>query len=421
LTILRQSHTLICAKQESKMKANTQKDRVLRPGQVRGANSSVVLEMLRQNESLSRAELARITGLSEGTVSRIVAELIGRKFVMEDGIENSTGGRPSTRLRLEQNRYAVGVDIRAWETRFAVGTMRGTTMETNSIRTPSDPKATISMIAEQYAGYRNQFGKDRLEGLGISIRGIVDSRTGIVELGSDPKWVKIPVKQQLEAELKVPVYVENNVRAAALAEYTYGDSGTHNSRCLLFVAVEEGIGIGIVLDGKLYNGPRMAGGEFGQMVIKDSDGPERYDRPGCLEKLASNIALCGRYTALTKGKSSPPSGSVTSLVRLICHRAMEGDEAAKKALKVTMRYLGIGIANVVWGLDADMVIVSGSINLAWPLVAQEILDQFPESVQTVTRSTLVLRPSTSGDEAPLLGAATLAFNNMFAAQRRVRR
>jgi hypothetical protein len=68
-----------------------------------------------------------------------------------------------------------------------------------------------------------------------------------------------------------------------------------------------------------------------------------------------------------------------------------------------------------------MVIVSGSINLAWPLVAQEILDQFPESVQTVTRSTLVLRPSASGDDSTLLGAATLAFNNMFAAERRVRR
>jgi predicted NBD/HSP70 family sugar kinase len=400
------------------MKAHTQRDKVLRPRQVRGANSSVVLEMLRQNESLSRAELARITGLSEGTVSRIVAELIDRKFVMEDGIENSTGGRPSTRLRLEQNRYAVGVDIRTWETRFAVGTMRGTTMEMTSMRTPAEPKATIGMIAEQYAVYRNQFGKDRLEGLGISVRGIVDSRTGIVELGSDPKWVKIPVKQQLEAELKVPVYVENNVRAAALAEYTYGDPATHNSRCLLFVVVEEGIGIGIVLDGKLYNGPRMAAGEFGQMVIKDSDSPERYDRPGCLEKLASNIALCGRYTALTKGKSSAPSGSVTSLVRMICHRAMEGEEAAKKALQVTARYLGIGIANVVWGLDADMVIVSGSINLAWPLVAHEILDQFPETIQTVTRSTLILRPSTSGEEATLIGAATLAFNNMFADQRR---
>lgn len=400
------------------MKTLTQKEKVLRPKQVRGTNSSVVLDLLRQNEKLSRAELARHSGLSEGTVSRIVAELIRRKLVMEDGVENSTGGRPSTCLRLEQNRYAVGVDVRNWESRFAVGTMRGGLVETMSIRTPPDPRATLDMIAKQYTAYRNRYGREKLEGLGVSVRGIVDSRTGIVELGSDPKWLRIPAKSHLEAVLKVPVYVENNVRAAALAEYTYGNQGTHDSRCLLFVVVEEGIGIGIVLDGKIYHGPRMAAGEFGQMVIMDSGGPERYDRPGCLEKLASNIALCERYARLTGSKTSVSSGSVTSRVRMICHRAMEGEEAAKAALDETTRFLGIGIANVVWGLDADLVLVSASINVAWPLVAPILLDQFPESVQTITRNSLVLRPAALGEEATLIGAATLPFNNMFTDERR---
>lgn len=399
------------------MKALTQKEKVLRPKQVRGTNSSVVLDLLRQSERLSRAELARHSGLSEGTVSRIVAELIRRKLVMEDGVENSTGGRPSTCLRLEQNRYAVGVDIRNWECRFAVGTMRGGLVETTSIRTPADPMATLEMIARQYRAYRDRFGKEQLEGLGVSRGGIVDSRTGVVELGSDPKWVRIPAKEYLEAALQVPVYVENNVRAAALAEYTYGNQGAHDSRCLLFVVAEEGIGIGLVLDGKLYHGPRMAAGEFGQMVIQDTGGPERYDRPGCLEKLASNIALCERYAVLTKNKTSVPSGSVTSRVRMICHRAMEGDPAARAALEETVRYLGIGIANVVWGLDADMVIVSSSMNVAWKIVAPLLLDQFPESVQTITRNNLVLRPSSLGEEATLIGASTLLFNNMFTDER----
>ncbi len=105
----------------------------MRPGQVRGANSAVLLELLQRHERLSRADLARYSGLSEGTVSRIVTDLIGRKLVMEDGAENSTGGRPAICLRLEQNRFAVGVDVHSWETQFGVGTMRGRMVETLSI------------------------------------------------------------------------------------------------------------------------------------------------------------------------------------------------------------------------------------------------------------------------------------------------
>src|SRR5260370_17368995 len=92
--------------------------RVMRPRQVRGANSAVVLELLRHHEQMSRAEVARHSGLSEGTVSRIVVELMQRRLVMEDGVENSTGGRPSTRLRLEPNRFAVVVHIRNCQTPF---------------------------------------------------------------------------------------------------------------------------------------------------------------------------------------------------------------------------------------------------------------------------------------------------------------
>ena len=79
----------------------------------------------------------------------------------------------------------------------------------------------------------------------------------------------------------------------------YGDPEIHRSHCLLFVAVDDGVGIGIVLDGKVYHGPRMAAGEFGQMVIAATDGPERSDRPGCLERLVANPAVCERYNALT--------------------------------------------------------------------------------------------------------------------------
>jgi predicted NBD/HSP70 family sugar kinase len=394
-----------------------QREKIMRPRQVRGTNSAALLELLQRHERLSRAELSRYSGLSEGTVSRIVNDLIRRKLVMEDGAENSTGGRPATSLRLEQNRFAVGVDVHSWETQFGVGTMRGRIVETLSLRTPRDPEAAIHMIARQFNAWRLQYGRSQLEGIGVSIRGIVNSGTGVVELGADPGWADIHVKEMLEERLQAPVYVENNVRAAAMAEYNYGTPGVRDSRCLLVVVVDEGVGVGIVLDGRIYHGPRMAAGEFGQMVIQASDSAERYDRPGCLERLASNVALCDRYAEMASSKSFSGSGNVTARVRMICHRAMNGEPAARTAIQETSKYLGLGISNVVWGLDADTVIIHSVITEAWPLVSPVILDQFPDAGPAVTRHNLVLRPSLFGREAALVGVATLPFHSMFTEKR----
>ncbi len=390
-----------------------QREKILRPSQVRGANSAALVELLQRHERSSRAELARYTGLSEGTVSRIVTDLIRRKLVMEDGAENSTGGRPATSLRLEPNRFAMGVDVHSWETQFGVGTMRGRIVETLSMRTPRDPEAVIEMIARQFGAWQRQYGRSRLECMGVSIRGIVNSRTGVVELGADPGWVDVHLKELLEERVHALVYLENNVRAATLAEYNFGKPGVRDSRCLLVVVVDEGVGIGMVLDGRIYSGPRMAAGEFGQMVIMAAESEARTDRPGCLERLASNVALCDRYAELAQSRSFAGSGNLAGRVRMICHRAMNGESAARTAIQETSKYLGIGISNVVWGLDADTVIVHSVITEAWPLVSSAILDQFPESGPTVTRQSLVLRASLFGREAALVGVATLPFRSMF--------
>lgn len=391
---------------------NAPYEKVLRPGQVRGVNRAVVLELLRRNERLSRVEIARRSGLSEGTVSRIIAELLGRHLVAEDGPEVSTGGRPATRLQLEQSRVSVGVDIQPWEMRFAVGTMKGQIRETGRCRTPPSPEQAMEVIAEQFTLYRKRFGKDSVEGLGISTRGFVNSDTGVVELGNNPEWVRVPMKKRLQSMLDAPVFVEHNVRAAALAEYSYGDPEIHRRHCLLFVAVDDGAGIGIVLDGRVYHGPRMAAGEFGQMVIAATDGPERADRPGCLEKLVANPAVCERYNELAEITQPTARGETTAQVERICELAMDGDRAAMAAVRETCRYLGIGIANVVWGLDADAVIFDGTLTKAWRLAGPWIAEQFP-SPELLNFQDLMLRPSALGGEAAMIGAATLPFMRLF--------
>ncbi|MGH9424125.1 MAG: ROK family transcriptional regulator, partial [Thermoanaerobaculia bacterium] len=198
--------------------------RILRPPQVRGANRAAVLQLLRHNDHMSRADIARQSGLSEGTVSRIMSELIAEALVREEGEQDSTGGRPGRRLQLEPKRVAFGAEIQNWETRVAISTIRGRIVESRCFRTPSSAQETLARIAEEFMEYRSRFGPERVTGIGIAVRGIVNSDAGVLVVGSRSDWVNIPVRAILEARLGEPVFLENNVRAAALAEYNYGSA-----------------------------------------------------------------------------------------------------------------------------------------------------------------------------------------------------
>ena len=129
--------------------------------------------------------------------------------------------------------------------------------------------------------------------------------------------------------------------------------------------------------------------------------------------MAANPAVCERYDTLT-GSKPTAKGDTTAHVRDICRLAMHGEQAAIEALRETCRYLGVGIANVVWGLDADVVIVDGTMNEAWPLVAPWIAEQFPDGRELLNFRDLMLRTSALEGEATIIGAVTLPFVRLFA-------
>ena len=347
-------------------------------------------------------------------MSRIAAELIQQELIREDGAESSTGGRPATRLRLQERPAGIGVEVDRSEAHIAVATLSGRLLARADIPIPSSSGKALTAIAQAVRRIRGKYSSSQIEGVGVSVRGIVNSQSGILELNKALSWVHVPVKDYLGEALQLPVHVDNNVRLAAIAEYNYGTlPEARHSQCLLYVKVDEGIGIGLVFDGRLYYGPHHAAGEFGQMVIVDSNDAEQLNRPGCLEKLASTTALCERYAALTKTRPPSAFAGGRARARKICRLAQAGDEAALEAVKQTCRYLGTGLANVIWGLNADAVVLDSPINGAWPLIAPLIQDQFPHGKEVVNFRKLTLRPSSLGDEASLIGAATLPFQSLF--------
>lgn len=391
------------------------KSRVLRAGHVRAGNRSAILQLMRRYRQLSRVELARHIGLSEAAISRIVASMLGEGLLVEQGGEYATGGRPGIRLQLNETWFqAVGVEIGNWETRVVLGTVTGRILKTERFRTPATPAKTLSLVSEHVCRIAEAHPEISRTGVGISVRGLVNSVSGVAELGNDPAWVHVEVKARLTDGLGVPVYVENNVRAAAMAEYLYGGMEAQGAHCVLFVLAGEGVGMGIVLDGKLYSGPRMAAGEFGQMVVAERPGGERHNRPGCIEMLTANDAICERYRALGGGRERSSLGDADDLVKSICHLAEAGDGTARQAVIETARYLGIGIANAVWTFDADAVVINSALTEAWPVVSEAIHEQFPDGPQFLNFRNLVLRPSVLAGEAAILGAMTLPFSSVFA-------
>jgi predicted NBD/HSP70 family sugar kinase len=387
--------------------------RILRPLEVRGANRAAVLHLLQQNDYLSRADVARQCGLSEGAISRIVTALMKDGLLREDGAENSTGGRPGRRLALDPRRMSFGAEIQNWETRCAISTMHGRIVETRRFRTPATPEDTLEHVAETFLAFSKEVGRDRLPGIGICARGIVNSETGTLVLGSRSDWRKVPIRKFLESWLREPVLVENNVRAAALAEYTHGLTEPLGRRCFVFVQVDEGVGMGVIFDGKLYHGPNMAAGEFGQMVVQLASGDERHDRPGSLEQLISNRAMCARFGEMSGTKRQWNGGDATTRARRIVELANAGDEIARKTLEQIARFLGAGISNLVWALDADAIVIDGPLTGAWALVEPLIRRQLPDNAELWGVRNMHIRASALGGDAALIGAAILPLNMTF--------
>ena len=381
---------------------------------MRGANRAAVLMLLQQNDYLSRADVARQSGLSEGAISRIVNDLLEEGLVREDGAENSTGGRPGRRLALDQRRVVFGAEIQNWETRCAMSTLRGRVVRTHRFRTPPSAHETLEEVVRSFQTLAKQFGQDRLPGVGVCARGIVNSETGVLVLGSTPSWYGVRIREFLESRIKEPVSVENNVRAAALAEYTYGLADVTGHHCFLFVKVDEGVGMGILFNGKPYPGPHMAAGEFGQMVIEALPGEERHDRPGCLERLVSNPVVCKRYAELAGNRAQTKGGDTFARVRRIAELAAAKDPIALQIVREVSRALGIAISNMVWALDADAVVLDAAITEAWSEVEPVLCQQLPDKREMLGGHTLLVRPSAFGGEAALIGAATLPLRAIFA-------
>lgn len=382
---------------------------VARSDTIRDINRQIVLNYIRERSPISRAEISSETALQRSTISLIVDELKSQGLI--DEIEGeSTGGRPPILLRLHAaGPIAIGVDLGTERTIVATSDLAGRVLEMEEFATDESSKKTTHKIIDRVRKFIKQ---DGIEGIGISLPGLVDPETGNALFIPHFKWRDWAVADQVKAATGLPVRVDNDANAAALAELWLGRPEIREVRDFIMVLVEQGLGTGIVFDGQVYHGVAGAAGEFGHMTIgKGAPVACAAGSHECWEAFASERAALARYA---KWPGSPRDRDLISFGQLV-DRGLDGEKDAETALIETAHYLGLGISNLLKGLSPEAVIVGGRIARAWPVIAEEIKNAVEKNSICRGLPSARIIASTLGENSALMGALSLVLASKFAA------
>ncbi|MGH9931558.1 MAG: ROK family transcriptional regulator [Pyrinomonadaceae bacterium] len=377
---------------------------------IRDINRQIVLNYIREREPISRAEISRETDLQRSTISAIVEALTTEGLVEEVGEGRSTGGRRPTLLRLRtKEAIAIGVAITPTCTTVATSDLAGRIVDQKEFPTDPDPDKTLSEVIALVREFSLK-NNGSIEAVGVSLPGLVDPAAGNAIFVPFFKWRDLPVARTISAAVDLPVIIDNDANAVALAELWFGRPEVSDARDFILVLVAEGVGTGIIFDGQVYRGQRGAAGEFGHMVIgTHAPVPCSCGNRDCWEAFSSERAALARYRKLSREENAAPFG-----FRELVDQALSGEADAKAALIDTALCLGVGISNLVVGFSPEAVVVGGEIARAWSLVESALTETIEHSIRRGLPSAKIL-PSTLGEKPALRGALSLVLASKFAA------
>jgi predicted NBD/HSP70 family sugar kinase len=376
----------------------------------RQINRRIALNFLRRQQPMSRADLARRSGLQRSTVSSIVDQLIREGWVTEGAVGRATRGRRPRFLHLNVERAGIlAVELRPETTTVALTGIDARFVIQTSWATPRTPSAFVRELARTVARFRASHRQMVYEGMGVSLPGRLDS-AGRLVFAPNLGWGEpVDLRKPLEAAIGVPVLLENAANACALSELWFGGHPEH-VRNLIAVTVSEGIGVGLLLNGQLLHGAHGLAGEFGHVSINDNGPICSCGKRGCWERFASNTAAIQHYAATinrARGKGAPPC--FDEILRL----AQSGDSRAVDALECMAHFLGRGLAALVTGLAPDLIVVIGEVTAAWDRVGP-IVEQAVRTYGLSSTPTRIV-PTDPATQPRLRGALTLVVQQHFGA------
>lgn len=369
---------------------------------VREINKRVVLNLIRTKQPLSRADLARASGLQRSTISLIVEELVRDLWVLEGPTGRLPRGRRPTFLRLNDERVIISVDIRPTQITVALADVNGKFSSQEAITTPSDPQVAIDEIIARIQRLLLSCRGKKVEGVGISLPGRLGHASERLVFAPNLKWPEFDIRTPIEKATGLDVEMDNAANACVLAAAWFDHLEGRN---LVVVTVSEGIGTGILVNGRLARGHSGMAGEFGHVPLDPEGPPCSCGSRGCWEVFGSNRAALGYYLESTEVSDGLNFLDLLSL-------AEQGDDRAARALEKMAHYLGRGMRMIVAGLDPELILVIGDLTRSWhrfgPVIEAEVRAQVLPG-GTMPR----LIPVHEGGKARLRGTVALVLQKHF--------
>jgi predicted NBD/HSP70 family sugar kinase len=337
---------------------------------VRDLNRRIVLNLIRNRQPISRADLARASGLQRSTISSIVEQLIGDDWVIEGPTGRLPRGRRPTFLRLNGERVIIGVDIRPTHMTVARADVNGRFSSQEVVATPADPQVAIHLLIERIKRIVGSCHGQKIEGIGVSVPGRVARDSHRLVFAPNLAWPDVDLRTPIAQATGLDVELENAANACVLAAVWFNRIDA--CRNLVVVTVSEGIGTGIFLGGQLIQGVNGMAGEFGHVPLDPSGPVCGCGSHGCWEVFASNRAALRYYL---ESRAQPDGFGFLDLLNL----ADQGDGRAAKALERMAQYLGSGMRMIVAGMAPEQIVVVGDLTRSWhrfgPVIESEIRTQ----------------------------------------------
>ncbi len=337
---------------------------------VRDINRRIVLNLIRTRHPISRADLARVSGLQRSTISLIVEQLIEENWVLEGPTGRLPRGRRPTFLRLNDQRAIIGVDIRPIQTTVALADANGKFISQEAMPTDADPARALAAIIEHIQRIKRGCLGRKIEGIGVSLPGRYDEHSDRLVFAPNLKWRDVNIRNPIAKATGLEVELENAANACVLAAVWFDHM--EEVRNFVVVTVSEGIGVGILANGQLVRGEHGMAGEFGHVPLVADGPPCGCGSRGCWEVFASNRAALRYYL-----ESGSESAGLTFPGLL--SRADQGDRRAAKAIETMAHYLGRGMRMIVAGLAPQRILVVGDLTHSWQrfgsVIEAEVQDQ----------------------------------------------
>ena len=385
-------------------------------------NVEAILKVIKEYGRLSRADIAKLTGLTPASVTNITKILIESDYLIERGIGESSGGRPPILLEINiKARYVIGVSIGVGNIEVALTDLGANIRLKKSLNI--DERNTdeenvfiylINLINEVLE--ISEVDRRKIAGIGVAMHGIVNPILGISQYAPYYKWKNINIKSILEEKFDYPVFVDNDVRAIALGESLFGVAkGIEN---FIEINISNGIGAGIIIDNKPYYGMDYSAGEIGHIVVEQDGALCKCGNYGCLESVASNKSIERRVIrSIKQGISSSLVDDIEDIEKItikdILIAALKGDELSNVVLKEASRYIGVGISSLVTILNPKLIVMVGDIFDENKIMIETLSETVKKRGLSISNENLKILKSSLGQNASVIGATALAIQEVF--------